>query len=193
MGTDPAPEYLLPREVAHTVVLSEPDPCWPDTYASEAARIRLAVPDALVEMHHVGSTSVPGLSAKPIIDIVLSVADSTDEDSYVPALQAAGYQLHVREPAWHEHRLLRRGTPHFSSQPCDGHVPKVNLHVFTAGSSEARRMLVFRDWLRTHPEDRVLYEETKRELAERRWPSAQDYAEAKSTVVGEIMGRALHD
>ena len=178
VGTD-EPEYLLPRETIHTVVLSEPDERWATTYAAEAARIREAVGNALVEVHHVGSTSVPGLAAKPIVDILLLVTDSADEDGYAPALQAAGYAFHLREPHWHEHRLFKRGTP------------QVNLHVFTAGSSEPSRMLAFRDRLRSHPEDRELYERTKRELVRRRWPSVQDYADAKSTVVGQIMRRAL--
>jgi GrpB-like predicted nucleotidyltransferase (UPF0157 family) len=197
MSSDGEPEYLIPREPAHTVVLSEPDPGWADSYAVEEIRIRAAVGQALVELHHAGSTSVPGLAAKPIIDIVLLVRDSTDEESYAPALQAAGYRFQLRERHWHEHRLFKSGLPHFASPEREDDVDrdrqKVNLHVFTAGSSEAHRMLVFRDWLRTHPADRELYEQTKRTLASRRWQVVQDYADAKSTVVGEIMQRALAD
>ena len=193
MGTHGEPEYLLPREAVHTVVLCEPDPRWAESYAGEEVRIRAAVGDALVEVQHVGSTSVPGLSAKPIIDILLTVADSTDEGSYAPGLEGVGYLFHVREPHWHEHRLFKRGTPHFGPHPAGAQDLKVNLHVFTAGSSEAQRMVVFRDWLRTHPDDRVLYERTKRDLARRRWPHVQDYADAKSAVVTDIMRRALDE
>jgi GrpB-like predicted nucleotidyltransferase (UPF0157 family) len=129
-------------------------------------------------IEHVGSTSVPGLAAKPLIDIVLVVDSTPDESSYVPALEAAGYVLRIREPEWFQHRMLRR------------HDPTVNLHVFSLGCEEVERMLAFRDWLREHEDDRILYEETKRELATRRWKYAQNYADAKTSVVREIMARA---
>jgi GrpB-like predicted nucleotidyltransferase (UPF0157 family) len=190
--TEAAPEFLVPREVAQTVVLSDADPAWTATYEVEQVRIRTAVGDALTEVHHVGSTSVPGLAAKPIIDILLLVRDSTAEETYVPALEDVGYVFCVRERHWHEHRLFKRGTPHFapraSAEPDE---PKVNLHVFTSGASEAGRMLAFRDWLRSHPDDRGLYEQTKRSLAAARWEHVQDYADAKSAVVAEILQRAL--
>jgi GrpB-like predicted nucleotidyltransferase (UPF0157 family) len=191
MASSEEPEYLLPREIVHTVMLSEADPAWADAYAVEEARIRAALHQPLVEVHHVGSTSVPGLAAKPILDIVLLVADSTAEDGYVQALQAAGYAFHLREPHWHRHRLFKRGTPHFGSPAAEnGEVAKVNLHVFSAGCSEARRMLMFRDWLRMHPHDRELYEGTKRMLAGRQWTHVQEYADAKSAVVTDILRRA---
>ena len=107
----------------------------------------------MLQLDHVGSTSVPGLAAKPLIDINLVVADTTDEGAYVPKLEASGYVLRVREPDWYEHRMLR------------GHDPPVNLHVFPPGCEEVERMLVFRDRLRSNAEDRELYERTKRELA----------------------------
>ena len=161
------------------VVLAEPDPAWADSFLVEAARIKTALGGKDVEVHHVGSTSVPGLAAKPILDIVLLVEDSAVEHSYAPDLQAVGYSFHVREPHWHQHRLFK------------GDNPRVNLHVFTSGSAEAARMLAFRDWLRNHPSDRRLYERTKRDLATRQWAYVQDYADAKSTVVNEILLRAL--
>ena len=89
---------------------------------------------------------MPGLSAKPVIDIVLAVADSADESSYVPALEGQGFTLRVREPDWFEHRLFR--LPDIDS----------NLHVFSFGCEEIDRMLVFRDWLRTHEDERRRYE-----------------------------------
>ena len=130
-------------------------------------------------VEHAGSTSVPHLAAKPIIDIVLAVPDSPDEDDYVPALEAAGYRLRIREPDWFEHRLLKKADP------------SANLHVFSAGCEEIDRMLAFRDQLRTNEADRELYERTKRELAARKWAYVQDYADAKTEVVEEIVARAL--
>jgi GrpB-like predicted nucleotidyltransferase (UPF0157 family) len=126
----------------------------------------------------VGSTSVAGLMAKPVIDVVLAVPNAADERSYVPQLEAAGYLLHVREPDWYEHRLLK------------GPGPDINLHVFSDGCPEVDRMLRFRDWLRDHEADREFYTDTKRKLAERDWPDIQSYADAKTAVIEEILERA---
>ena len=154
------------------------DPNWPSQFAALADRIRSALGDRVLVLEHVGSTAVPGLSAKPIIDIVLAVADSTDEASYVPALEAQGFAFRLREPHWYEHRLLRAPGP------------EGNLHVFSAGCEEIDRMLAFRDWLRQDERDRRHYEEAKRELAAREWVRGQDYADAKTDVIREILSRA---
>jgi GrpB-like predicted nucleotidyltransferase (UPF0157 family) len=160
------------------VVIADYDPIWPHWYESAAFRIREALGDRALEIHHVGSTSVRGLAAKPLIDVNLVVRDTTDEDAYVPPLEAIGYELRIREPDWYEHRLLR------------GFDPPVNLHVFNPGCEEVETMLRFRDWLRTHDDDRELYERTKRELAAREWEYVQQYADAKTEVVRGIMERA---
>jgi GrpB-like predicted nucleotidyltransferase (UPF0157 family) len=160
------------------VTLVDYDPGWPGLFEREAGRIRRILGGTVVRLEHTGSTSVPGLAAKPIIDITLIVPDSADERSYVPQLEAAGYVLRIREPAWHEHRVLK------------GPDTDINLHVFSRGSIELERMVGFRDWLRSHPEDRDLYERTKRELAARTWRHIQHYADAKTEVVEMIIGRA---
>ena len=183
------PEYLVDREVVTTVVLAEPNDAWAEQYAVEETLIRRVLVDVLRGLHHVGSTSVPRLAAKPVVDIVLTVPDATAEDSYVGPLEGVGYVLHHREPHWHEHRLLKKGSPHFAEDRPEG--PRVNLHVFPGGCDEVRRMLAFRDHLRKDDDDRQLYEDTKRSLAGRTWGSVQDYADAKSDVVAEIMERAL--
>jgi GrpB-like predicted nucleotidyltransferase (UPF0157 family) len=130
-------------------------------------------------VEHVGSTSVPGLAAKPIIDLVLSVADSSDEEPYVPALEAEGYVLTIREDDWYEHRMFK------------GPDTNVNLHVFSDGAIEVDRMVAFRDHLRVNADDRRHYESVKRQLASQHWHFVQNYADAKSLVVEEIMRRAL--
>ena len=158
--------------------LAEPDPAWPAQFEREAEGIHAALGSAALTIEHAGSTSVPGLAAKPTIDIVLVVADSSDEPAYIPPLQAAGYVLRIREPDWHEHRMLK------------GPNANINLHVFSDGCPEIDRMLLFRDWLRGHPEDRARYEALKRELAARDWPYVEDYADAKTEVVEEIIARA---
>jgi GrpB-like predicted nucleotidyltransferase (UPF0157 family) len=164
-----------------TIVLAEYDPGWPEAFRIERARIASALGEAAVRVEHVGSTSVPGLVAKPIIDILLVVADSGDEPSYVPALEAAGYRLRIREPEWFEHRMFK------------GPDADINLHVFSVGASEIERMLTFRDWLRGNGDDRDRYASVKRELASREWRHVQHYADEKTAVVEEIMSRAILD
>jgi GrpB-like predicted nucleotidyltransferase (UPF0157 family) len=160
------------------IVLVAYDPEWPAIFDREASRIRAALDSLAIRIEHVGSTSVPGLAAKPIIDIVLAVPDSAAEAAYVPALEAAGYVLHNREPGWFEHRMFK------------GPDVDVNLHVFSAGEAEIDRMVLFRDWLRSHDEDRDAYVRVKCELAQRTWRHVQYYADAKTAVVQQILARA---
>ena len=160
------------------IELCDYDPAWPQLYQREAARIRSVLGDRVVRLEHVGSTSVPGLAAKPILDLVLEVPDAAEEAAYLPAMQAEGYVLRLREPNWFQHRLLK------------GPDTDINLHVVSAHCPETDRMLLFRDWLRAHAGDRDLYVRTKRELAAQDWGSVQQYADAKTTVIGEILARA---
>ena len=168
-----------PQQLNAPVALAEYDPKWPRLFEREAERIRSALGDRALAVEHAGSTSVPGIAAKPIIDIVLVVEDSADEGAYVPALEAARYVLRIREPDWFDHRLFK------------GPDTKVNLHVFSHGCVEADRMLAFRDHLRENDDDRRRYEAAKRELAAREWKYVQHYADAKTAVVTEIMARAM--
>lgn len=170
--TEPAP-------IAGKITVAEYDPCWPQIFAREAKRIRAALGERALQLEHAGSTAVPGLAAKPVIDVVLVVADSREEASYVPALESAGYRLCIREPEWFEHRMLK------SSQP------ETNLHVFSNGCPEVERMLIFRDWLRANDADRELYARAKLALTRQQWERVQDYADAKTGVVEQIMSRAL--
>lgn len=144
-------------------------------FAREARRIASTLSERALRLEHVGSTSVPELAAKPIIDILLVVADSADEETYGPALESAGYVLRIGEPDWYEHRLF------------EGRDTDIDLHVFSEGCPEIERMLIFRDRLRNSQADRELYESTKRELAARRWMSVQNYADTKSGVVERII------
>jgi GrpB-like predicted nucleotidyltransferase (UPF0157 family) len=158
--------------------LFEYDPDWPDRFRREAERIRAVLGDRVLQLEHVGSTAVPGLHAKPIIDMLLVLANSADEPAYVPAMEGAGYVLRIREPDWNEHRLFK------------GPESNINLHVFSTGCPEVARMLAFRDWLRINSSDRDLYARTKLELARKNWMYVQNYADAKTVVVEQIMARA---
>ncbi|MFD5284102.1 GrpB family protein [Streptomyces rubrogriseus] len=154
--------------------LSSYDARWAEDYLRHRRRIL----DALagdVDVEHIGSTSVPGLAAKPIVDIVVAVADITAEEDYLDALLAAGYELRVREPG---HRLVRTTTR------------DVHVHVYERGAAAVHEYLLFRDHLRTHADDRALYESVKRALFDRRWNDMNDYADAKSEVILAIKSRA---
>jgi GrpB-like predicted nucleotidyltransferase (UPF0157 family) len=164
-----------------TIDLAPYNPEWPLLFEQLEGQIRATLGADALMIAHVGSTSVPGLSAKPVIDMVLAVADSANESAYAPPLERAGYVLRIREPDWFEHRMLK-------SPAIDG-----NLHVFSRGCAEIDRMLAFRNWLRVNEDDRSLYERAKQALAARQWTYTQDYADAKSGVVGEILARALRE
>jgi len=167
-----------PQPLAGRIELAEYDPAWPALYAREERRLRSLLGERAVRVEHVGSTAVPGLPAKPIVDVALEVPDSADEAAYVPDLEAAGYALRIREPEWLEHRLVK------------GPDTNVNVHVFSAGCDEVERMLRFRDRLRADAADRERYAQAKRELAAREWRYVQQYADAKSGVVADILARA---
>jgi GrpB-like predicted nucleotidyltransferase (UPF0157 family) len=148
-------------------------------FDEQARTIRQALAGQKIAIEHVGSTAVPGLAAKPIIDIDLIVADSAAEATYVPHLERTGFRLVLREPFWHQHRMLTRTDP------------AVNLHVFSPNAPEHIRHLIFRDWLRTHPSDRVLYETAKRTIAAKTVAAPADYNLAKNPIIDEIYGRAF--
>jgi len=154
------------------------DPRWPELFDRHHQAIARALGDRALRIEHIGSTSVPGLAAKPVVDILLVVADSADEDSYARQLESAGYQLRIREPEFLEHRLFK---------PSAG---DVNLHVLTAGSPEIERLILFRDRLRVNTVDRCRYEAAKRQLATRAWDDTDAYATAKTQVVEEIIAAA---
>ena len=162
------------------VEVVDPDPAWPDHFAEEADRIRAVLGDRVRRLDHVGSTSVLGLAAKPIIDINLVVADSDDEAAWLPDLEAAGYRLTIREPDWYRHRLLK------------GPARNINLHVFsTQPDGEWRRNLVFRDWLRADDTDRQGYGALKQRLGTERFEYVFEYNNAKAEAIHAIYARAL--
>jgi GrpB-like predicted nucleotidyltransferase (UPF0157 family) len=162
----PAPVEVVP-----------PDPSWPAAFELVRAQVLAALGSRALYIEHVGSTSVPGLWAKPVIDVDLIVADSGDEASYLPDLEAAGFELRVREPEWEQHRCL------------GGHNPVANVHVWSPGGIEVRRHRAFRDWLREHEEDRQAYAALKRQLAERGFTDVMDYNTAKGGLIYDIYER----
>lgn len=174
---DEDPWVTGPPPVEPVVIVPYNDE-WPERFHALDHSIRLALGDAAREVEHVGSTSVRGLAAKDVIDIDLTVADPSDETSYVPALEVIGYVLVVREPSWHQHRMLRLDQP------------RTNLHVFGPDCPETIRHKMFRDWLRAHPDDRDLYAEAKREAIPG-GGTVMDYNARKQAVIREIYNRVF--
>ncbi|MCW2757961.1 MAG: hypothetical protein JWO46_1707 [Nocardioidaceae bacterium] len=155
--------------------LAEHDEGWADQYAVHEARVRDAVGSTVAAVEHIGSTSVPGLAAKPIIDILITVPDITAEEDYLDPLVASGYVMRVREPG---HRLVRTGER------------DVHIHVLELDDPAAGDYLLLRDHLRIDQADRELYEATKRDLVRRDWSDMNAYADAKTSVIEEIKRRA---
>lgn len=171
-GAGPAPEV-------HVV---EADERWAQWYDALAGWVREALGWRVLDLQHIGSTAVPGLPAKPVIDIDLVVADSADEAAYLPALEARGFELRVREPWWFEHRVLRHTDP------------RCHLHVFGPDAPEPVKHRIFRDWLRGNPDERELYARAKREAAEAARAAGEhsmQYNARKEQVVREIYARAF--
>ena len=179
----PSDEEIAQARVAptdHTLVeVVAPDATWPAQFAAVRDAVVTALGDRALSVRHVGSTSVPGLWAKPIIDVDLIVTDSGDESAYLPDLEAAGFVLRVREPEWEEHRCLR------------GSDPASNLHVWSSGSQEPARHAAFRDWLIAQPDDREAYAALKRDLAAQGFTDAMHYNNAKAGLIYDLYERIL--
>ncbi|OAQ58596.1 GrpB domain-containing protein [Pochonia chlamydosporia 170] len=177
-------ERIASRNLTKVLEIVEPDPTWPQQFEQLKTRIKNALGDTALAIAHAGSTSVPDLPAKNIIDIDLTVKDILDEDSYVGPLEAAGFMFLFRERGWHEHRFFGLGrdpTP-------------VNLHVFGPDCPEVERHRIFREWLTNNPGDRERYAEIKRVSAREsreRGESVMDYNNRKEKVLQEILDNAF--
>ena len=154
-----------------------PDPGWPAAYQQVAATLRDALGDRVLSVAHIGSTSVRGLWAKPVIDIDLTVADSADEDAWLADLEAAGLVLAIREPEFEEHRVLK----HYD--------PNSNVHVWSPDAIEPQRHLAFTSWLSEHPSDLAMYADLKRQLAHEGTGEVGSYTNAKAALVYDLYER----
>jgi GrpB-like predicted nucleotidyltransferase (UPF0157 family) len=166
-----------PPRTWESVVIVEYDPSWAQRFEAVRSALTEALGGLVINVEHVGSTAVPGLAAKPVVDIDLVIEDTAEESGYLPALERLGYRLVLREPWWHGHRMLLSPTE------------DVNLHVWPQGAPEPVRHRLFRDWLRAHPHDRERYAATKRRLARDTAHRPRDYSLAKNDVIDEIYAR----
>jgi len=181
MPTNPSQRQLIGDIEKGPVTIVDYDADWPRKFETHVNIISGAIGSGALQIEHIGSTSVPGLAAKPIVDILVVVTNSADESAYLPPLEAAGYQLRVREPDWNEHRMLR--TPE----------KDVHVHIYSAGCKEIERYLTFRNRLRRNLKDRIRYEETKRTLVGKDWADRNDYANAKTEVIESIIAASQAD
>lgn len=159
------------------------DPAWPSLFEDEAGRIRQALRDVAVRIEHVGSTAVPGLAAKPVVDIQVSVDVMVPRDRFVVPLVALGYEF-VPDPTDTEHEYFKKevnGTRTYQ------------IHVCPVDSEWERRHLAFRDHLRANPDDATLYAQLKRQLAADHPRDILAYIDGKTPFIREIEGRALAD
>ncbi|CAI7611311.1 unnamed protein product [Penicillium crustosum] len=180
-------ERVAQRTVQPPITIVEPNPEWPQRFEEVKVRIQKAIGPLVLDVAHSGSTSVPGLPAKDVIDVDLTIKDATDEASYVKPLEEAGFRFILREPLWHQHRFFVEDWPG---------AYHVNLHVWGPDSPEATRHRIFRDWLLKTPSDLELYAKVKRQAAEQAaiaGDSMMDYTLRKDETIHEILARAFRD
>ncbi len=156
----------------------EYDPTWADKFLQQQKIIKQALGETAFVIEHIGSTAVPGLAAKPIIDILLVVEDPSKEELYLPQLIAAGYELRVREPDYYEHRMVR--TPE----------KDVHIHIYPPAAPDVERYYFVRDELRQNEALRKKYGELKQKLASQEWADMNAYSAAKTEVIEEIIAAA---
>jgi GrpB-like predicted nucleotidyltransferase (UPF0157 family) len=165
--------------VTEPVVIVDYDPAWPSMFASLGERIRAKLGSVAIRIDHIGSTAVPGLAAKPIIDVQVSVERLEPDDEFRTPLQAVGFI----------HRVggVER-TKRYFREPPGGR--RTHIHVRRAGSFSEQFALLFRDYLRSDGSAAHEYEAVKRELAERLRDDRHAYVDAKTRMVWELMRRA---
>ncbi|GKT50131.1 UPF0160 protein [Colletotrichum spaethianum] len=176
-------QRIATRKFTPSLSIELPNPEWPAQFEKIKSLIDAALGPIAVSVTHVGSTSVLNLPAKAVIDIDLAVANPTDEDAYVPALEQVGFQFLIREPEWHEHRFFAMHEPYIC-----------NLHVFKEDTAELVRHVIMKEWLIAHDDDRELYARTKIKAAgvsNSLGETMNDYNLRKENVIREILERAL--
>ncbi len=169
---------IVGEERRDPIEIVDYDPSWPDRFAEWRDRLSAELGTVALRIEHVGSTAVPGLAAKPILDIQVTVVDLEDEGAYVPAIDRAGVALRSRDAA---HRYFR---------PAPGRPRDVQIHVCAAGGDWERDHLDFRDYLRSNDEARDAYGNLKKALAVQYPDDRLAYTEAKTAFVTDALCRA---
>lgn len=184
VGYTPKTLEIVARRADPDVAISPYQESWPKTFTRVADRMASVLGSKALRLEHVGSTSVPGLAAKPIIDILLEVSDPADEASYLPALESLGFTLLFRQPRWHGHRFL------FVEEK----EAEVNVHVHRKGCQIAADFLTFRNFLRDNEGARTEYVEAKQKAADTsngEKGGRLRYQREKAEVLNRLKARAL--
>ncbi|CAN5748166.1 GrpB family protein [soil metagenome] len=176
--TEPLETGLIGGVEKRDISVVEYDPSWPERFHAHEKVIRQALGETTLTIEHVGSTAVPGLAAKPIIDILLVVSDPSKEELYLPQLLNAGYELRVREPDYYDHRMVRTLDK------------DVHIHVYPPTAPDVERYYLVRDELRQNEELRNKYGALKQKLASEEWSDMNAYSAAKTEVIDEIIAAA---
>ncbi len=155
------------------------DTTWPHLFARQAAKLREALGAVALRIDHIGSTSVPGLAAKPIIDVQISVADFEPLDTYCVPLERLGYVFRVDNP--------ERTKRYFREPPGQR---RTHIHVRRAGSFSEQLALLFRDFVRTHPDIAAEYARLKMDLAQQYRNDRQAYTDAKQPYIYSVVAQA---
>jgi GrpB-like predicted nucleotidyltransferase (UPF0157 family) len=182
-------ERVAKRKSKLKIAIVEPNPAWPQQFLDAKARIEAVLGSTAVAILHTGSTSVPGLPAKDVIDIDLVVKDAKNEDTYVQALEGLGFRFLFREPDWYQNRA-------FVDEGDRPGAYFINLNVFGPDCPEVERHRIFREWLSKSPEELQLYATVKRECAAASvaaGESQQEYNMRKEKTIREILNRAFRD
>lgn len=157
------------------------DPRWRDAFEAEARQVAAALGETVVAIHHIGSTSIPDIYAKPVVDLLVEVRDVNEVDGRGSALESLGYEV-LGEYGIPGRRYFRKDNP--------AGIRTHNIHAFEAGSAEVERHLAFRDYMLAHPADAQRYSELKRSLAEEHPQSFEDYMDGKDGFIKEMDRRA---
>lgn len=188
VGYTPATLEIVERRTDPPTEIYPYQTSWPETFTQVADHINSVLGPSALRLEHVGSTSVPDLAAKPIIDILLEVSDPSAEGEYVPALEGLGFILYFRQPKWHGHRFLA------ITLALDDHRTEINVHVHRAGCQIAAEFLTFRNFLRENSCARDEYAEAKRKAAEtsnEEKGGRLQYQKEKAAVLNRLKARAL--
>jgi GrpB-like predicted nucleotidyltransferase (UPF0157 family) len=179
-------QRIAHRPVKNPVLLVDPDPTWPQHFTRLKSLIQSVLGSKALAITHVGSTSIPNMPAKPVIDVDLTVEDILDEKSYVAPLESVGFLFLQRCPEWYEHRFFGCSAPPIA----------VNLHVWGPECPESTRHVIFKEWLLKAEGEREVYARVKREAARdarREGEDVMGYNLRKEGVVREIYERAFRD
>lgn len=164
--------------VEDRIVIVDYDPTWPEQFRQLGTRLREALGPLALRIDHIGSTSVPGLAAKPILDCQISVASLEPVAAYLPGMESAGFRWRADNPE-RTKRYFREAAG-----------PRTHIHVRAAGSWSEQFALLMRDYLRAHPEEAGSYAALKRELADRLGSDRHAYTDAKDPFIWALMVRA---